>query len=58
MNLQELQTQVAAGRRFRFLFFWSHQNHGRRSVGKQCLSQWFPAAFVIDGTVIRQPSIS
>lgn len=31
-----------------FLFFWGHTSHAEH-VGKECLSQWYPASFVVDG---------
>ncbi|MBI9050772.1 MAG: NADAR family protein [Anaerolineaceae bacterium] len=33
-----------------FLFFWGHQAHRTGEIGKECLSQWWPASFSIDGT--------
>lgn len=33
----------------KFLFFWGHQPSRDGSVGKGCLSQWWPAAFELDG---------
>src|SRR3569833_2490976 len=31
-----------------FLFFWGHTAHADR-IGKECLSQWYPASFVASG---------
>ncbi|GAA4022286.1 NADAR family protein [Allokutzneria multivorans] len=31
------------------LLFWGHQPERDGSVGKGCLSQWWPAPFVVDG---------
>jgi ribA/ribD-fused uncharacterized protein len=33
----------------KFLFFWGHQPPADGGVGPGCLSQWWPAAFTIDG---------
>jgi ribA/ribD-fused uncharacterized protein len=33
----------------RFLFFWGHRPSGRGRLGAECLSQWWPAPFVVDG---------
>ncbi|MFB9903109.1 NADAR family protein [Allokutzneria oryzae] len=32
-----------------YVFFWGHQPERDGSVGKGCLSQWWPAPFVVDG---------
>jgi ribA/ribD-fused uncharacterized protein len=32
-----------------FVFFWGHTGRSDVPVGKSCLSQWYPAPFVIDG---------
>lgn len=31
-----------------YLFFWGHKQSGT-GITKSCLSQWYPAAFVVDG---------
>ncbi|GLZ30747.1 hypothetical protein Lesp02_29360 [Lentzea sp. NBRC 105346] len=33
----------------RYLFFWGHRPERDGSAGKGCLSQWWPAPFVVDG---------
>jgi ribA/ribD-fused uncharacterized protein len=33
----------------KFLFFWGHQPERDGSVGRGCLSQWWPCSFVVDG---------
>ena len=33
----------------KFLFFWGHQPERDGSIGKGCLSQWWPCSFVVDG---------
>ncbi|WP_329787611.1 NADAR family protein [Lentzea sp. DG1S-22] len=33
----------------KYLFFWGHQPERDGSVGKGCLSQWWPCTFVADG---------
>lgn len=33
----------------KFLFFWSHQAERDDTVGKGCLSQWYPRTFEADG---------
>jgi ribA/ribD-fused uncharacterized protein len=32
-----------------YLLFWGHQPSPGGDVGKECLSQWWPAAFSVDG---------
>ncbi|MCP2251026.1 NADAR family protein [Lentzea aerocolonigenes] len=33
----------------KYLFFWGHQPERDGSIGKGCLSQWWPCSFVVDG---------
>ena len=33
----------------KYLFFWGHRPERDGSVGKGCLSQWWPASFEVDG---------
>ncbi len=49
INLETLIAAIEAGRTFKYIFFWGHQPHPNGKVGKPCLSQWWPASFVIDG---------
>ncbi|HET7464547.1 MAG TPA: NADAR family protein [Longimicrobium sp.] len=48
-DLAALQAAIAGGWAPRYLFFWGHTAKDPASVGKECLSQWYPAAFEIDG---------
>ncbi|MFV2195190.1 NADAR family protein [Nocardiopsis sp. LOL_012] len=41
---------VAAGGPVKFLHFWGHRPHPSGEVSASCLSQWWPAAFTVDGT--------
>ncbi|SDM40654.1 NADAR family protein [Allokutzneria albata] len=34
-----------------YLFFWGHRPERDGSVGKGCLSQWWPASFEVDGLI-------
>jgi ribA/ribD-fused uncharacterized protein len=46
-------TLIAASRRgarIAYLFFWGHRAASKSKLGKECLSQWWPAAFVVDGS--------
>lgn len=47
-RLRALQDEAARKARLKYLFFWSHKE-GSRSAGRACLSQWYPAPFVLDG---------
>lgn len=48
MTRPDLIDAIDAGLRPRFLFFWGHHGTGER-MGAECLSQWYPARFVVDG---------
>lgn len=48
-DVSELANRIRRGQRVKFLFFWGHQPERDGGVGKGCLSQWWPAAFVVDG---------
>ncbi len=47
-NVDSLRTQIAQGQQFKYLLFWGHQARGD-TVDKSCLSQWYPAAFQLEG---------
>ena len=49
MDLSQLRQRVVSGETFEYLFFWGHQPNKDGSVGKSCLSQWYPAPFEISG---------
>ena len=40
---------LAQGNAVKYLFFWGHTSNDPTQIGKECLSQWYPAAFEIDG---------
>ncbi len=46
-DLSTLQDRVRAGWAPEFVFFWGHTSSDRTRVGKECLSQWYPAPFVV-----------
>ncbi|GAA4391062.1 NADAR family protein [Hymenobacter koreensis] len=49
-DLVSLRQAVAQGQALKYLFFWGHTPiPNARTVGKECLSQWYPAAFEVDG---------
>ena len=48
LSIEELRRALDAGLEPDFLFFWGHTGRGA-PVGKECFSQWYPAAFAVDG---------
>ncbi|WP_033424830.1 NADAR family protein [Actinomadura flavalba] len=48
MDVGELVRVVERAGRVKYLFFWGHRA-GRAGAGPWCLSQWWPAAFAVDG---------
>lgn len=51
---EALAVRVAAGEKVDFLFFWGHTPRREGIVDASCLSQWYPAAFEVDG--VRYPT--
>ena len=47
--MADLIACVRQGHSPRYLFFWGHQPQKDGSIGKSCFSQWFDAAFTVDG---------
>lgn len=45
---EELVQLVAQGIRPDYFFFWGHQPLPNGEIGKSCLSQWWPARFVVN----------
>ena len=48
-DLDSLCADVRSAARLKYVFFWSHIPVHAAEVGKECLSQWYPATFVVDG---------
>lgn len=46
-SIDTLLEAEANGNRLKYLYFWSHEPTD--AIGPQCLSQWYPAPFVIEG---------
>ncbi len=42
---------LIAGGPVKYLMFWGHAPERDGSIGRGCLSQWWPAAFTLDGHV-------
>ena len=47
-NKEQLIAHLATGNSVKYLHFWGHTPKSE-NVDKSCLSQWFPARFIIDG---------
>jgi hypothetical protein len=45
----DLVEATASGEQLKYLFFWGHRPRPDGTVGPGCLSQWWPAAFTVDG---------
>jgi ribA/ribD-fused uncharacterized protein len=50
-SADQLRLLIRDGARPKYLLFWGHQPTAGGGVGKGCLSQWWPAAFTVDGLV-------
>ena len=48
-TVDQLLGVIRDGGQPRYLLFWGHQPPPAGGVGKGCLSQWWPAAFTVDG---------
>lgn len=48
-SVEELRAFAASERPIKYLFFWGHRPQPDGSAGAGCLSQWWPAAFALDG---------
>jgi hypothetical protein len=53
-TVDELLGVIRDGGQPKYLLFWGHQPASDGGVGKGCLSQWWPAAFTVDG--VHYPS--
>ena len=47
--LTDLQEDLRKGKNFKYLCFWGHTPKQQDLVDKSCFSQWYPAAFQVDG---------
>jgi ribA/ribD-fused uncharacterized protein len=48
-DVSELISRMRQGQPTEFLFFWGHQPERDDQLGRECLSQWWPASFAVDG---------
>ncbi|WP_277963929.1 NADAR family protein [Pseudomonas sp. RIT-To-2] len=49
VDMSGLLARVQAGERLKYLTFWGHTPRVAGEADRSCLSQWFPAAFELDG---------
>lgn len=49
ITVESLIQQVNTGDRVKWLHFWGHRPHPDGRLSASCLSQWWPAPFVVDG---------
>jgi ribA/ribD-fused uncharacterized protein len=47
-SIDWLKQQIGNGITVNYLFFWGHKQTNPNVVDKSCLSQWFPAPFVVE----------
>jgi ribA/ribD-fused uncharacterized protein len=52
-NNEWLITKYQAKEKIKFLFFWGHRPSADGSVTQSCFSQWWPAAFTVDGLTYK-----
>ncbi len=48
-STEALITAITSGFQPEYLFFWVHQPRQDGQIGKQCLSQWWPSPFEVNG---------
>ncbi|MEO8153613.1 MAG: NADAR family protein [Rhizobacter sp.] len=49
LSKEQLLSAIAFGFSPKYLFFWGHRPSKDGSINKSCFSQWFDAAFILDG---------
>ncbi|WP_349876692.1 NADAR family protein [Micromonospora sp. HUAS YX12] len=48
-SVADLTAALDTGETVKYLHFWGHRPRRDGSIGASCLSQWWPAAFTVDG---------
>ncbi len=46
--VEDLKSRFNSGEKLKYVFFWGHQP-GKNGVTATCFSQWYEAAFTVDG---------
>ncbi|MFC4126993.1 NADAR family protein [Nocardia rhizosphaerae] len=52
-TVEELRATIARGATPKYLPFWGHTPRRAGTIDASCLSQWWPAEFVVDGHPFR-----
>ena len=52
-NKEALVAAVNAGTKLEYFFFWGHRKSADGVVTKSCFSQWYEAAFQVEGELFR-----
>ncbi|MBD2779833.1 NADAR family protein [Xenorhabdus szentirmaii] len=47
MDIKTLCQLYQSGKKIKYLFFWGHQTTHINHITKSCLSQWYPAEFIV-----------
>lgn len=48
-SVEQLREAISQGATPKYLAFWGHSPRRDAMIGSSCLSQWWPATFVVDG---------
>lgn len=48
-SVDEARRWEKRGKPMKYVFFWGHRSHSHGDIGRNCLSQWWPAHFTVDG---------
>jgi ribA/ribD-fused uncharacterized protein len=48
-SVADLLATTKGGTKVKYLMFWGHRPRSDGSIGAQCLSQWWPSPFEVDG---------
>jgi ribA/ribD-fused uncharacterized protein len=49
LDIASLRDLIRAGYQPKYVFFWGHTPADPTRVGNECLSQWYPSPFTLDG---------
>ena len=50
-SLDELIRYIEKSNSVEYLFFWGHQVKKSGTISKNCLSNWYPSEFIVDGII-------
>lgn len=49
LDIKQLCQRYRGGKKLKYLFFWGHTQSKNAAISKACLSQWYPAGFIVEG---------